>query len=99
MNQFFSILPHPDERSAAQLRPTKKKDGIYRLHREPRDTEVLYVEPDGASYTLEWFEAEATIKRLFDYHEAQVNVIMDRLWSFHHIEFDAAEPDIVRTMR
>ena len=72
---------------------------MYTFFREPMDTEVLYVEPDGQSYSLEWFETERIFRTLLRLNEIDSNTILDRLWTFHKVEVDLDQPAIVRILR
>ncbi|MCI0528697.1 MAG: hypothetical protein L0Y56_14765 [Nitrospira sp.] len=100
MRRYFSIVPLPDEKHPAPLRPSVKKEGPYTLFRDVQATEVLLTEPDGMSYYFEWFEVDKFLHlTLRILNEMCRNVILDRLWDFHKIQFDPKIPDIVRVVR
>lgn len=96
---FFWFLPDPDAKAAETLRPYKRHEGSYELHRDPEDTEITYIEPGGDSYTLEFFECEEKLRVLLRLDEVDVNTILDRLWNFYHVRFDVDTPEIVEILR
>jgi len=85
------ILPHPEDKSPAPLRPTQIKNGTYTAFREPYSTEVRLVEPDGESYLLEFFEFETFLTARFGLLEERANKILDLLWNFGRIDFDRSK--------
>lgn len=85
--QWASPMPHPDDRSSAQRRPTVRQEGIYFVFRAPFDTEVHIREPEGDTYALEYFEFENWLRFVMQVRGEEFRCICDRLWNFHSIAF------------
>lgn len=94
-----SLLPHPDDKHPAPLRPTERQTGKYVYERTEGDTEVRYTEPSGSSFMLEFFECEILTRNLLRISEVATNRIMDNLWNFFRISFDVDNPEIVRLVK
>jgi hypothetical protein len=91
---YYPILPDPEDKSPGQLRP-QKKEGVFLLEREPRDTEIKLTDPDGDSYLLEFFQCEDFLRGPLQLPEVESNKILDTVWNFNRARFDTRQPEII----
>lgn len=101
------FLPDPEEKTTG-LRPWKRLEGPYVLHREPGQDTILIVEPldpeeptqDGKpnTYELAFFEMEPYLKNILKIDEEKRNRILDLVWNFYHVAF-AVDVEYVLPLR
>jgi hypothetical protein len=65
--------------------PHERHEGVYIFRREPFDTEMKWIEPNGDSYILAWFEAERLMKCLLQMEEEFLRRVTDMLWNFYTV--------------
>lgn len=87
-----SPMPHPDDLSVAIRRPNERQEGVYIFSREPFDTEMHWIEPNGDSYLLAWSDGKTLMKSVLEAPEMLVEEISDCLWNFYSVavNFDEA---------
>jgi len=81
----FYALPHPSDTSDVVRKPHLRQTGIYIFRREPFDTEMKWIEPNGDSYILAWFDAEFMMKVLLQMDEEFLRRVTDMLWDFYTV--------------
>ena len=71
------------------IRPTTVKKGIYRFKRDPYDSDIVIVDPEGNSYIFGYFEFERILKSLFKLNEDALNRLVDMVWDFYSVVFNS----------
>lgn len=84
---MIPILPEKGDVHPAYLRPSGRKEGRYRIYRDPFDTEIKVEEPDGSSYLLEAFEFETFLRITMRTPEERASRILNMVWNFGIVEF------------
>ena len=93
---LISSMPDPTETAGTQRRPYEKHKGIYVLAKEAGDTELVMLEPEtNDTYIMEYFECEAFLKNILQLREEFRNRVLDYLWNFFRVAFDADVEHVV----